>query len=304
MKQKILRTAAALALTAVLVLPARAARMLVPVGRVVGLSVAEGTVTVAAFDETLGAAAQAAGMEIGDEIVAVDGAPIDTAADLQQALRASDGTVELELRRKDRRYRLKVAPQLTGDGPKLGVFLREGVTGIGTVTYFDPGTGEFGALGHGVSDSHGKICVMDSGAVYRATVLGVRRGEPGSPGQLRGMVTDPAMLAALEKNTACGVFGQGGAWQGEALPVAEPDEVQVGEAQILSNIDGERVQSFSVAIRRRNLSPQSHGRDLLLEVTDPKLLQATGGIVAGMSGSPILQNGRLVGAVTHVCVRP
>ena len=183
----------------------------------------------------------------------------------------------------------------------LGLYLREGVTGIGTVTYLNPDSGEFGALGHGVSSSAGQICDMESGEVYAARVVGVRKGAPGAPGQLRGFVPPAEPLAQLEKNTPCGIFGTGGPWQGEALPAAQPGEVTEGEAKILSNIDGEAVREFSVKILRIG---NSGGRDLLLEVTDPALIEVTGGIVAGMSGSPISQTGRLVGAVTHVCVRP
>ncbi len=251
MRRRILRTVWAGAVILMLGIPVSAARMLIPVGRVVGLSVAEGTVTVAAIDEELGAASREAGIEVGDEILTVDGRQIDTAEDLHQALERSDGTVSVEVRRKDQKYEMKVAPAATAEGPRLGIFLREGVTGIGTVTYFDPQSREFGALGHAVSDGHGKVCVMDRGTVYPAEIVGIRRGEPGHPGQLRGYVTAKDPIAQLERNTACGIFGQGGEWRGEALPVAEMGEVEVGEAQILSNIEGDRVQMFTVQIRRR-----------------------------------------------------
>ncbi len=302
MRRKILRTFWAGAVILMLGIPVSAARMLVPVGRVVGLSVVEGTVTVAAFDDELGEASREAGIEVGDEILTVDGTEIDSAEDLHKALERSNGTVSVEVRRQDQKYEMKVSPKATAEGPRLGIFLREGVTGIGTVTYFDPQTKEFGALGHGVSDGHGKVCAMDRGAVYPAGIVGIRQGEPGHPGQLKGFVTAREPIAPLQRNTACGIFGQGGDWHGEALPVAEVGEVKMGEAQILSNIEGDRVETFTIQIRRRNDSADANGRDLLLEVTDPDLLAATGGIVAGMSGSPIIQDGKLVGAVTHVLV--
>ena len=299
MRQKILRMIAAAAFAMALAIPASAAELLIPVGRVVGLSVEEGTVTVMGFDETLGIEAREKGILVGDEILTADGETVDSAADLRQALAGSDGSVELELRRGSETIRKTLSPSITDRGPMLGLYLREGITGIGTVTYFDPDSGEFGALGHGVSSSSGQICDMESGEVYAARVVGVRKGEPGAPGQLRGFVPPAEPLAQLRKNTPCGIVGTGGLWQGEALPAAQPGEVTEGQAKILSNIDGEAVREFSVEILRIG---DSGGRDLLLEVTDPALIEATGGIVAGMSGSPILQNGRLIGAVTHVLV--
>ena len=301
MRQKRIRGIFAAAVLILLAVPVSAETLLIPVGRVVGLAVEEGTVTVMGFSEPLGAEARKAGVLIGDEIVSADGEPIDSAEDLRQALARSDGTVELTLRRGSETICKTLSPGATERGPMLGLYLREGVTGIGTVTYLDPETGEFGALGHGVSDAAGTLCDMESGAVYPARVVGVRKGEPGAPGQLRGFLPTAEPLAELEKNTPCGIFGAGGSWRGEALPAASPEEVSPGPAQILSNIDGEQVRTFSVEILKIS---DSGGRDLLLEVRDPELIAATGGIVAGMSGSPILQNGRLVGAVTHVCVRP
>lgn len=279
-----------------------AQRMLIPVGKVVGLSLAEGSVTVAAFDDALGAAAREAGLQIGDEIVSVDGQTIDSAQDLNRALTRSDGSIEVRISRKGSEQTLRLSPAVTDEGPRLGVFIREGVTGIGTVTYYDPESGCFGALGHGVSDSRGRLCQMRVGNVYDASVAGVKAGRAGEPGQLKGAVSGEAPKASLYANTSFGVFGQGTSWSGEALPVAEPEEVSAGQAQILSNVTGTEVEVFGVEILKVYDTENTTGRDLLIQVTDPELLETTGGIVAGMSGSPIIQNGKLVGAVTHVLV--
>ena len=175
-------------------LTAFAQRMLIPVGKVVGLSLEEGSVTVAAFDDILGGAAREAGIQIGDEIVSVDGREIDSAEDLHGALMCSDGRVELVLRRRGQEQQVTMSPAITPDGPKLGVMIREGITGIGTVTYYDPAGACFGALGHGVSDNRGQVCQMESGAIYLATVAGIRAGIPGKPGQLRGALQDGNVL--------------------------------------------------------------------------------------------------------------
>ncbi len=300
MKRKFCRGLTAAVLIILYSIPVQAARLLIPVGEVVGLSLREGSVTVAAFHETYGAAAREAGVAIGDELVSIDGYPVDSAADLYEALKKSDGTVTVELCRGGRNRRISLCPAATAEGPRLGVYVREGVTGIGTVTYYDPDRGTFGALGHGISDSRGQTAPMRSGWVYEASVERVKKGVAGEPGQLRGAVRAETPLGSLSANTAFGVFGTGAEWTGEALPAAQPGEVHTGPAQILSNIRGDEVALFDVQIQRRRRGPK--GRDLLLKVTDPALLEATGGIVAGMSGSPIIQDGKLVGAVTHVLV--
>ena len=260
-----------------------AQRMLIPVGKVVGLSLAEGSVIVAAFDDSCGTNARNSGMEIGDEILTVDGHIIDSAGDLHRALEQSDGSVEVEILRRGEQLSLRLSPTATADGPKLGVFIREGVTGIGTVTFYDPEDGCFGALGHGVSDSRGRLCRMRYGNVYPATVAGVKPGLPGAPGQLKGAVAGQEPVAVLDANTSFGVFGHGASFRGEALPTGSPGEVRIGAARILSNITGAETESFDVEIVK--LYGNGTGRDMLIRVTDRELLERTGGIVAGMGVS-------------------
>jgi stage IV sporulation protein B len=143
---------------------------------------------------------------------------------------------------------------------------------------------------------------MRSGALYAATVASVKAGQAGSPGQLKGSVSAGDPLGSLRINTPYGVFGTCGAWQGTAIPVAESEEVRPGPAQIMSNVSGDAVEIFQVEIVKVYDCDSTNGRDMMLQITDPELLRATGGIVAGMSGSPILMDGKLIGAVTHVLV--
>ena len=300
MKRLFFKCLFAAALAAAFSAQAFAARLLIPVGEVVGLSLRDGSVTVAAFHELHGAAARDAGIAIGDEILSLDGHKVDSAAELFEALKRSGGTVTVTLRRDGKERQVRLCPAVTKDGPRLGVYVREGVTGIGTVTFFDPDSGTFGCLGHGISNSRGILAPMESGWVYDAAVESVKRGQVGEPGQLKGAVSSEIPIGTLRSNTARGVFGSCGGWKGEALPVAAGAQVHPGAAQILSNVHGDEIALFDVQILR--CRPGSDGRDLLLKVTDPELLTATGGIVAGMSGSPIIQDGRLVGAVTHVLV--
>ena len=285
-----------------LTVTAFAADMLVPVGQVIGLELYNDTVTVVAFDDTL-QAARDCGLQIGDEICEIDGRSIETADDVRRALNSSDGSVDLTVLRGGKERQLHLQPQITADGPKLGVYLRQGITGIGTVSWYDPDTGKFGTLGHGVSDSGGKLLDMTKGGAYCADVVTVKKGVAGEPGQLKGAVSAAGQIGELYRNTQQGVFGTSAAgWKGEPLPVGEAEGVRTGEAVIRSTVSGRDVREYSVEILKIYPSSRTDGRNLLLRITDPALLEATGGIVQGMSGSPIIQDGKLVGAVTHVLV--
>ena len=273
---------------------------LVPVGRVVGVELLGGTVTVAGFEE--GSRGMEAGLQEGDRIIAVDGTKVSGSADVRNALAHSKGSVAVTIQRGDQEKTIRIAPEITADGPKLGVYLKEGVTGIGTVTYYDPETGKFGILGHGVNTPDGKLLKLTGGRVYNASIVSVRRGAVGDPGQLMGAVCGDGATAELHKNSPQGVFGSGTKWDGEAIPVAAAKEVKTGNATIRSTISGQTVREYSVEIVKIYSDSRPDGRNMLIRITDPALLEATGGIVQGMSGSPIIQDGKLVGAVTHVLV--
>ena len=295
--------AAAMLLIYLLPGTAYGAEVLVPVGQVVGLELRDETVSVAAFDEILGAKAKDAGVRVGDRILRLDGQAVRSAEDVRQILSKSDGQVDAVLVRDGKEVKVCLEPEITSDGPKLGMYLRQGVTGIGTVTWYDPATGKFGTLGHGVNDSKGKLLDLAAGSAYYARVMAVKKGQPGEPGQLMGALESRTPAGTLTANTEKGVFGvsQTG-WEGKTVEVAEPEEVKTGKATILSTVSGKEVREYSVEIVKIYSKSKANGRNLLLKVTDPALLEATGGIVQGMSGSPILQNGKLVGAVTHVLV--
>ena len=278
-------------------------RELVAGGQVIGLSLEDKTVTVAAFDNELGTVAKNAGLQVGDRILAIDGKPICCAEDIRQALHCSKGCIQMTVQRQGKKHALRAVPAITADGPKLGVFLKQGVTGIGTVTWYDPESGSFGTLGHGVNDPAGELVKMVSGTAYRASVVGVIPGRSGKPGQLQGAVKAGEPLGRLGRNTEQGVFGtaQEG-FDGKTLEVAENEEIRTGPAVIRSTVDGTTVRDYSVEILKIYPKSGTAGRNMLLKVTDPELLKITGGIVQGMSGSPIIQDGKLVGAVTHVLV--
>ena len=280
-----------------------AAQFLIPVGQLIGLELSEDRVTVAGFDSSLGDIARAAGLEEGDRITKIDDHEIRCAEDVRRALQVSDGDVDICVIRGNAVKEVEMEPAITPEGPKLGIFLRQGITGVGTVTYYDPDSGMFGALGHGVNDKEGALVTMTEGFAYAATVDTVKKGKVGDPGQLMGSVTSPQPIAALSGNTTQGVFGKVQVpFSGDALPAAAVSEIKPGPAMIRSTIQNGTVREYSVEILKIYPNSGADGRNLLLRVTDQRLLDTTGGIVQGMSGSPIIQDGKLVGAVTHVLV--
>ncbi|MBQ7000998.1 MAG: PDZ domain-containing protein [Oscillospiraceae bacterium] len=298
-------SAIALAVVLLVSLPvqAEAAELLIPVGRIIGLQLQNDIITVAAYDDALGSGAREAGLKIGDEILKIDSREVSCAEDVRSALRTCGETVALTVRRGSRLDTIEMEPQQTEDGPRLGVYLRQGIAGIGTVTFYDPETGTFGTLGHGVSDARGALLQMTRGSAYGADILSVKKGKSGEPGQLKGSAQGPEPFGTLLRNTPQGVFGitkQG--WKGEPMPVAAYAEISTGPAVIRSQVAGDSVQEYSVELLKIYPETRSDGRNFLLRITDPALLETTGGIVQGMSGSPIIQDGKLVGAVTHVLV--
>ena len=298
--KKIRKPVLALLLLLLLAVRVLAQQLLIPGGQIIGLHLDGGQVIVAALAPDRASALQAAGVQPGDEVVALDGQPIHHTAQLQQALRESDGDVTLTIRRGRQEKTVSLHPKITGDGPRLGLYLREGVSGIGTVTWYDPSTGAYGALGHGVRSGEAELT---EGQLFPAAIASVKKGLAGVPGQLRGRLESRTSCGSIDKNEVQGVFGRlETLWPGEPLPVADYTEVHPGRATIRSTVTGTEPREYDVEIVKIYPETRKEGRNFLLRVTDPALLSMTGGIVQGMSGSPIIQDGRLVGAVTHVLV--
>ena len=303
MKKRIFRAAIFLICINLLTQSVSAAQLLIPAGEVIGLELKDQSVTVAAFHQELGKAAQDSGLKIGDRITHINSTAVTCAEDVSRVLQQSNGTVTVSLLREGKVRKLSLTPEITKTGPCLGVYLKQGITGIGTVTFYDPETGKFGVLGHGVNDSTGTLLDMESGSAYEAGIVSVKKGKVGAPGQLVGSLQADSPIGTLSKNTTQGVFGKSASgWLGEKLPTATSEEVHTGSAHIRSNVQGDSVQEYSVEILKIYPSAKATGRNMLIKITDPALLNTTGGIVQGMSGSPLVQDGKLIGAVTHVLV--
>lgn len=286
------------------------AKKLVPVGQTVGITMDTKGILVLGTEQVDGAESRAAGrplLQTGDLILEADGIPLENKESFSAEVQESGGKpIRLLLERDGRQKEVEVTPAFSKaeHSFKLGVWVRDSIQGIGTVTYYDPETQAFGALGHGVYDvDTDTLLPIREGALLPAKLTEIVKGEKGCAGELRGKVELEQQIATIWKNTESGLYGVGGAdaFAGEALPIATPEEIQKGDAVVLSDLEGQGVRAYALQIESLSVGRKDH-RDMTLRITDERLLKATGGIVQGMSGSPILQNGKVVGAVTHVTV--
>ncbi len=252
------------------------------------------------------------GIQLGDAITRIGGTEVTSeehAVRLFEEHGKRGGPVEVTVRRKGRELHKVVRPvreKQTGRW-RVGLYIRDGAAGVGTITFYDPASGRYGALGHVIADgeTNQPIDVRD-GHVVEAAVTAIQKGRRGSPGEKMATFTEQ-LMGTVERNTRFGIFGQmrtplENPMFREPVPVALASQVRPGEAEILTVVRGQKVERFQVEIQRVMRQPTPDGKNMIVRITDPRLLEATGGIVQGMSGSPILQDGKLVGAVTHVFV--
>ncbi len=287
-------------------------RMVMVSGAPFGIKMFSDGALVVGFSDILGEngyynPAKDAGVKLGDRIISAGGSPVHSNEDLTSALeKCSSGSVALQLARGNEQLTLTVQLQQgTANKGKLGVWVRDSSAGIGTMTFWDPLSSCFAGLGHAISDSDtGQSIALLSGEVSRVNITGFDSGAPGRPGELKGeFIEQSGSLGKIASNQTQGVYGTlSQNLGGTACEIAQPQEISKGPAQILTTISGTEPQRYDVEIERISLRTSDPNKNMVLRVTDERLLQATAGIVQGMSGSPILQNGRLVGAVTHVLV--
>ncbi len=284
-------------------------RTLIPMGCAVGIKLfADGVLVVdtTGLDGAKTSPATDCGLKEGDLILRIDDEPIRSTEQMQSVLQQSAGeTLTLTVCRGEKTMQLDTHGILCADGVyRLGIWIRDSMAGIGTMTYYDPATGQYGALGHGITDVDTHVLMpLSSGAIMETTVKAVKKGQRGDPGELKGDFTVQHDVGTVSANTSAGIFGTADedafSASGEPIPVAAASEVHTGSATILCTVSGNGTESYEVEIVRL-YHDKADMRDMLLRVTDQRLLETTGGIVQGMSGSPILQDGKLVGAVTHV----
>lgn len=252
----------------------------------------------------------------GDYVVSINGSPVTDKNQLLDQIQALGGEdVELGIRRNGEDIRVRVKPvQTARDEYKLGIWIRDNTQGVGMITYVKE-DGGYGALGHGIADvDTGLLMRVKNGSLFQTRIVSIVRGEAGNPGELVGMIDYEASrkLGEIQKNVENGIFGTlqdvnalvssfgGSAEEGDYVEAAAKEEIRLGEAAIQTCVDGS-VRQYAVQIEDVNLTDGGN-KGITLRVTDPALLEKTGGIVQGISGSPILQDGKIIGAVTHVFV--
>ncbi len=254
--------------------------------------------------------ADASGIQKGDIIKLADGKKVSSNGELQQIISSSGGkAVRLIINRNGTDSNIDLMPVYSSEGVwRGGMWVRDSIAGIGTVSFFDPATGRFAGLGHPVCDSDtGENVPLHSGEAVSVDITEAQKGEKGIPGELKGSFDNGVTIGILEKNTSSGVFGTltaKGDFSGDnrSYPMGRRQDVKTGKAYILSTIQGGEPKKYSAEIERVDYKADDTGRNMVIHITDPLLLDTAGGIVQGMSGSPIIQDNKLIGAVTHVFV--
>lgn len=262
-------------------------------------------------DGSKSAPAKDGGIKTGDVICEVNNKKLTCINDLiDQIDQSNGGSLKVKLKRGNELLNVNINP-IEGVNDKkyhIGLWVRDSTAGIGTMTFYDPESHGFGALGHGITDADtGTLMSVNSGEVIESNIISVRKGEQGTPGELKGIfMENRPPIGNIFKNAECGIYGQMyddfHVAKNRLYPIGLRGQVKVGPATILSNIEGNKIEEFDIVIERVARQSFSGPKGMVLRVTDKRLLNSTGGIVQGMSGSPIIQNGKLVGAVTHVLV--
>lgn len=284
---------------------------LIPCGNPFGIKMLTEGVIVVAFGEIETAdgeklPAKDAGIAVGDILREIDGTPVNSNEEVAACIAKSAGkTVAVQYLHNGESRLASVSPALDkNDGVyKAGVWVRDSSAGIGTVTFFNPKDNTFGGLGHAICDvDTGDILPLLTGDVVDVSISGIIKGAEGSAGELQGSFLSETAVGTILKNSETGVFGRlyRAPSDREAIPVGLKQEVVPGPASILTTVAGQKPQEYEVEIKRVSLREDNLTKNMVLKITDPRLLDETGGIVQGMSGSPIIQNGKLIGAVTHV----
>jgi len=293
---------------------------LTPVGLPVGIYMKTNGALIIGIGEFIGAdgmkyAPSRYLLQEGDYILQVNGESITGKKDLISRIQNSNGEpMAFLVERAGEQFAIAIQPRADENGVyKLGIWIRDNAQGVGTMTFLTE-ENDFGALGHGINDvDTGTLMALQYGELYHTDIIGIRKGSSGTPGELTGLISyqENNRIGDIYQNTKKGIFGSlDSAFVEElseasdylyALPVGTKQEIVLGEATILSGISG-TVEAYQIEIQKVNYHSGEENREIELAVTDERLLERTGGIIQGMSGSPILQNGKIIGAVTHVYV--
>ena len=289
----------------------------IPVGNIAGVKLYTNGVLVVGMSEIQGEDSKTykpyenTGIEEGDTIVKVNENLVNSTDDLIEKVNMSKGEkVEIEYIHDEETKECSITPVKTSEEEyKLGLWVRDSAAGVGTVTFYEPSTQSFGALGHGITDiDTGDLLNIASGEFVTAKVLNIKKGEDGNPGKIQGTVEEQETIGEITKNTEFGIYGKIQVLSSlnidtsKEMEVAMREEIETGKATILCSLDNQTVKEYEIEITKIYRDNNYNNKSMEIKVTDDELIEKTGGIIQGMSGSPIIQNGKFVGAVTHVLV--
>lgn len=291
---------------------------LVPGGHSIGVKLSTDGVLVVAISEIEGidnkiyTPAKDANIKVGDSILEINNIVVKDSFHVIDILdKVGHDKIKVKVRRDNKEFITYITPikSKEDNSYRMGLWVRDKTAGIGTLTFYDPITKKFAALGHGISDiDTGKILAIRKGQILEASISSIEQGKKGSPGELRGMFFETQnILGDISKNTNYGIYGImakkiKNPIYNKAIPIGLQHEIKKGKAYILSTINGQEIQKYEVEIVKLQRQIESSPKGMIVKVVDKKLLTKTGGIVQGMSGSPIIQEGKIIGAVTHVFV--
>lgn len=285
----------------------------VPLGRAIGMRLYTEGVLVVGMSEIEGQKPyENSGIETGDKIIEINNIEINNTDELIQCVNNSNGSnVEIKyINDKNEEEVANILPAKTSNNEyKLGLWVRDAAAGVGTITFYEPSTGEFGALGHGINDVDTyELIDIANGELVTTNIIDIVKGEKGSPGEIRGIIEDGKTIGSVSKNTSFGVYGNMldtsrlNINKNNELEVANRSEIKTGKAEIMCELENGKVENYEIEIQKIFLENNSDNKSMLIKVTDENLIEKTGGIIQGMSGAPIIQNGKFIGAVTHVLV--
>lgn len=252
------------------------------------------------------------GIRIGDTLVKINNIKIQNASHVSEIVKASNGNeLSLTINRDNKKFVINLNPiKSEQDGEyRLGLWVRDKTAGVGTLSFIHPGSRKFGALGHAITDvDTGVLLSVRDGEIVKSKVVSIEQGKRGVPGEIKGVFYETNNpIGKIEKNTQLGIYGKlfldvDGIDKREPMPIAYQHEVREGAAFILTTLDNNTIEKFDIEITKINLQTKPESKSMIIKITDKRLLEKTGGIIQGMSGSPIIQNNKVVGAVTHVLV--
>ena len=284
----------------------------IPMGNAIGMKLYTDGVLVVGMSEIEGKKPyENSGIKEGDRIVQIDKKAIDNTEDLMEAVNKCSGKeISVKYIRDNTTITTSIKPiKNSGNQYKIGLWVRDAAAGVGTLTFYEPSSGMFGTLGHGILDvDTSELIKIANGELVTTNILNITKGKKGDPGEIRGTIESGHTIGNIDKNTSFGVFGTLNKTpyiniqNNDEIEVALREEIKIEDAQIICELENGKREKYNIKIQKVFLNNNKDNKSMLIKITDEKLLEKTGGIIQGMSGAPIIQNGKFIGAVTHVLV--